>query len=117
MKLIFAGMMAFATLTSFAQIVERETKYEIKTGKTITASHSESEVVKTIKEKIENDYNVQCTGGSSAVLPDITKRIRYSADCVGEQNLRLIIVSSFEWDDQLNSLVFYLKNYDIKFEN
>lgn len=113
MKKLLVGLLALGTLSVFAQSIDSTDPSIGNAMKKLTSSHSKSEGVAELKAEIESKYGVLCEGSSSTVFPDVTKIVKYKAQCKGEtQRMSLTVKSSFSKSN--NNYDFLVKSYRVE---
>lgn len=111
MKKIMTAALVLISFSSFAQIIPVDrSAYAVL--EELTKSHSASPGVEQIKQEIEQKYSVKCEGSSLTILPDVTKQVKYTADCVGKRDLKLIIKSKFKAGK--DKFEFRVKSYKVE---
>jgi hypothetical protein len=96
MKMTLAFLLTLGSLASFAQ----DGSPDLSTSdamKRLAKAHTNSKMVQDIKMEVEREHGVECKGGTSMILPAITKRVKYSATCTGNKTFKLEIVSQYSY--------------------
>jgi hypothetical protein len=111
MKTLLIGLLTLTSMSSYAQIIVTDDSIYDAMVK-LTKSHAESSGVEQMKQEIELKYRVKCDGNSSTVFPDVTKQVKYSAECKGEKDVKLTIKSKFKSSE--SGYDFSVKSYSVE---
>ena len=116
MKLIIASLVALSSLSAFSQIqgpLFPDFSGVDEAMARLVKAHTESSGVQEVKADVEQKYAAKCEGSSSSFSPDISKRVKYTATCKGENEFKLTIKSKFK--SSKSGVEFSLMSYELKF--
>lgn len=115
MKKFIALLVALSSLSAFSQVMYPLPDFsEINEAMAkLMKAHTESTGVQEVKADVEQKYGAKCEGNSSSFSPDISKQVKYTATCKGENEFKLTIKSKFK--SSKSGVEFTLKSYEVKF--